>query len=434
MRRKKELKKKQQIIYDKVNDPQLKYLADLLKWAAQERLHLKRYWAGCEFLALGMLKEIASRIGCTLHEFLHSYKREDIRSFLLLGKILDDTEKKKRMECVAYMVSEKNLFFYTGKEALDFIDSLPIEEVDDSKELKGTVAYPGIVSGPVKIIKVDDVKGLQDDFVRFQEGDVLVTTMTQPNILMLMSKASAILTDEGGITCHAAIISRELKTPCIVGLHTATRVLKEGQVVQVDAERGIVNRDLTMANSIISRKKSERITPTQDRKIRIPKPIIEKEQISDTLINLQDLRQKHSVTAGGKAANLGELACNFDVPLGFCITANAYEEFIHYNKLQEKIDVIMDGVDYENLLDLEERSLNILSIFETNPFPDDLKKKIESFYSKLDNPMVAVRSSAIAEDSATATFAGQHDTFLNTEGIAEVFTSIRKCWGINFLC
>ncbi|MFQ3173506.1 MAG: phosphohistidine swiveling domain-containing protein [Flavobacterium sp.] len=425
---KKELKKKQQIIYDNVNDPQLKYLADLLKWAAQERLHLKRYWAGCEFLALGMLKEIASRIGCTLHEFLHSHKREDIRSFLRLGKTLDDTEKKKRMECVAYLVSKKNLFFYTGKEALDFIDSLPIEEVDDSKELKGTVAYPGIVSGPVKIIKVDDVKGLQDDFVRFQEGDVLVTTMTQPNILMLMSKASAILTDEGGITCHAAIISRELKIPCIVGLHTATRVLKEGQVVQVDAERGIVNRDLTMANSIISRKKSEGISLTQDHKIRTLKPIIEKEQISDMLINLQDLRQKHSITVGGKAANLGELACNFNVPFGFCITANAYKEFMHFNKLQENMDVIMDGIDYENISDLEQRSQTILNLFETNPFPEDLKKNIESFYSKLDNPLVAVRSSAIVEDSATATFAGQHDTFLNTMGIAEVFVAIRKCW------
>lgn len=69
-----------------------------------------------------------------------------------------------------------------------------------------------------------------------KEGDNLVTEMTRPEFVSIMHRAGAILTDEGGLTCHAAIVSRELRKPCIVG----TRVLKDGDFVEVDANKGIV--------------------------------------------------------------------------------------------------------------------------------------------------------------------------------------------------
>ncbi len=64
--------------------------------------------------------------------------------------------------------------------------------------------------------------------------------MTSPNFLQVLKAVNGIITDEGGITCHAAIISRELQTPCIIGTKIATKVLKDGDLVEVDAERGIV--------------------------------------------------------------------------------------------------------------------------------------------------------------------------------------------------
>ncbi|MFA6445786.1 MAG: PEP-utilizing enzyme [Candidatus Paceibacterota bacterium] len=64
--------------------------------------------------------------------------------------------------------------------------------------------------------------------------------MTRPDFLSLMNKASAFITDEGGITCHAAIVARELNKPCIIGTKIATKVLKDGDMVEVDAERGVV--------------------------------------------------------------------------------------------------------------------------------------------------------------------------------------------------
>ena len=75
---------------------------------------------------------------------------------------------------------------------------------------------------------------------KMDKGDVLVSPMTSPDFVLAMKKASAVITDAGGITCHAAIVSRELKIPCIVGTKIATKVLKDGDLVEVNANKGIV--------------------------------------------------------------------------------------------------------------------------------------------------------------------------------------------------
>ncbi|HLB51034.1 MAG TPA: PEP-utilizing enzyme, partial [Patescibacteria group bacterium] len=73
-----------------------------------------------------------------------------------------------------------------------------------------------------------------------QRGEILVTAMTTPDYLPAMHQAAAFITDEGGITCHAAIVARELKKPCIIGTKIATQVLKDGMLVEIDADNGIV--------------------------------------------------------------------------------------------------------------------------------------------------------------------------------------------------
>jgi len=74
-----------------------------------------------------------------------------------------------------------------------------------------------------------------------KKGDILVAAMTSPDYILAMKKASAIITDEGGMTCHAAIVSRELGIPCIVNTKIATRVLKDGDLVEVDTKKGVIN-------------------------------------------------------------------------------------------------------------------------------------------------------------------------------------------------
>ncbi|OPY27018.1 MAG: Phosphoenolpyruvate synthase [Methanocella sp. PtaU1.Bin125] len=100
--------------------------------------------------------------------------------------------------------------------------------------LEGLGASPGVASGKVKIIK-----GM-DTLDRVLEGDILVTKMTTPDMVPAMKRSSAIITDEGGLTCHAAIVSRELGTPAVVGTKEATKVLQDEQVVTVDGEMGRV--------------------------------------------------------------------------------------------------------------------------------------------------------------------------------------------------
>lgn len=100
--------------------------------------------------------------------------------------------------------------------------------------LQGYGASPGIASGPVVI--VTDAK----DTSRVKEGDVMVSPMTNPDMVPAMRKVVGIITDEGGMTCHAAIVSRELGTPAVVGTKKATSLLKEGQIVTIDGEKGLI--------------------------------------------------------------------------------------------------------------------------------------------------------------------------------------------------
>jgi pyruvate,water dikinase len=76
---------------------------------------------------------------------------------------------------------------------------------------------------------------------KISEGDILVSVSTSPQLLPAMKKASAFITDMGGITSHAAIVSRELKKPCVVGTKIATQVLRDGDIVEVDANKGVIN-------------------------------------------------------------------------------------------------------------------------------------------------------------------------------------------------
>jgi phosphoenolpyruvate synthase/pyruvate phosphate dikinase len=98
----------------------------------------------------------------------------------------------------------------------------------------GFSAYKGNIKGVVKLVL--DKKDLK----KIQKANVLVSDATTPDFLPAMKKAVAIITDEGGIICHAAIVSRELKIPCIIGTKIATQVLKDGDLVEVDANKGIV--------------------------------------------------------------------------------------------------------------------------------------------------------------------------------------------------
>jgi pyruvate, water dikinase len=107
---------------------------------------------------------------------------------------------------------------------------------DDQPILRGFGASPGVATGTARILRG------AAEMDRLAAGEVLVTSMTTPDMVPAMSQASAIVTDEGGMTCHAAIVSRELGVPCVVGTREATRLIAEGEIVTVDGKTGTVYR------------------------------------------------------------------------------------------------------------------------------------------------------------------------------------------------
>ena len=120
---------------------------------------------------------------------------------------------------------------------LDDVSEDNHESLDESERvilLKGLGASPGLVSGTVKIVR--DL----DELDKILDGDILVTTMTTPDMVPAMKRANGIVTDEGGVTCHAAIISRELGIPCVSGTGEATKTLKENSKVTIDGKKGLV--------------------------------------------------------------------------------------------------------------------------------------------------------------------------------------------------
>jgi phosphohistidine swiveling domain-containing protein len=133
-------------------------------------------------------------------------------------------------------------FIYTDEKLFGVNELSSIEDhyniklqnniIEKTEILKGDIACMGIAQGYVK-----RVMGLRN-IIDFKEGDILVSPMTMPDFLPAMKKAAAIVTDEGGITCHAAILARELNKPCIVGTGIATSVFKNGDLVEVDANNG----------------------------------------------------------------------------------------------------------------------------------------------------------------------------------------------------
>lgn len=185
------------------------------------------------FYALLFFKELARRM---------KIKPEDI-SFLQQSEVSEFLEDKliithrlisdRKAGFVLYLSKDNKLICLTGRDINRALTAFRLSAKDDVvKQIIGMVASRGIVSGKAVI-----VKGVKD-LHKVKNGDILVAVTTHPDYVPAMRKAAAIVTDEGGITSHAAIVSREFGIPCIVGTKSATSILKDGDQIEVDAVAG----------------------------------------------------------------------------------------------------------------------------------------------------------------------------------------------------
>lgn len=153
----------------------------------------------------------------------------------------------------------------------------------------------------------------------------------------------------------------------------------------------------------------------------------------------KELDMSNIPEAGGKGASLGEMTKNgFPVPNGFVVTSEAYFNFIEEKGIKNQIVETIDAIDVENTEQLERVSEKIRELIEKTTMPNDIKEEIVLNYWKLnesekeEGALVAVRSSATAEDLPEASFAGQQETYLNIQGSDEVVNAVQRCWASLF--
>jgi phosphoenolpyruvate synthase/pyruvate phosphate dikinase len=173
---------------------------------------------------------------------LKFYSMEEL-SFLFDNKKLEEDILSKRKTAFILRTSENKVESSFGDVAADIIENFLHEAVpENSEELSGTVANKGKVNGKVFIIDADykNFHKISEAIDKMNQGDILVADTTAPEIMIACKKASAILTNQGGLMSHAAIVSRELGIPCMVGLGNITDVVNNGDLVEVDADNGIV--------------------------------------------------------------------------------------------------------------------------------------------------------------------------------------------------
>lgn len=185
------------------------------------------------FIVDQIFRELGRRVGFSMNQ-MRTLAPWEVATFnTFTSDMLND-----RFRFSVVRLQKSAIDVLVGDEARAFVESQNIEKVDlgNITELKGTCACPGEVMGRVKIVNQPN------DMHKMEKGDIMVTHTTYPALLPAMKKAAAIVTDDGGLTCHAAIVSRELQTPCVVGTRHATKILKDGDIVRVDAAKGIITK------------------------------------------------------------------------------------------------------------------------------------------------------------------------------------------------
>ena len=181
-----------------------------------------------------LMKEIGKRLGLSLRQADYLTPKEVEKGLLknikFNKKILDKRYKKS-----VYIGDEYSFAVADKKQEAAIRKSLE-KKAGKIKELKGICGNPGKAKAKARVILKTK------DFPKFKKGEILVASFTTPDFIVVMKKAAGIVTDFGGITSHAAIVSRELKVPCVVNTEQATKLIKTGDLIEIDADNGIVKK------------------------------------------------------------------------------------------------------------------------------------------------------------------------------------------------
>lgn len=212
---------------------------DALAEFIAQRDWTKGYFTRALLAYNNLLDEIANRLGVIRADLL-DYSYIELATAIERQKPISQKEIADRKKNGFAIVIKHGVFtLVTGKTDIQSIIkkegvSEPFEKLINISEFKGLAASPGKITGRARVL--EDASMISD----LQPGEILVTYMTTIEFIPAFRKAAAVITDEGGMSCHAAIISREFKLPCVVGTKVATRVVQTGDLLEVDASKGTI--------------------------------------------------------------------------------------------------------------------------------------------------------------------------------------------------
>jgi pyruvate,water dikinase len=211
----------------------VKELKKYLPLLEDARLYAESIFRNTENFLEEVLNQIAKQNKYSKNILLAATASE-INDYFKNKKLPNQQAIKNRFNRSALIIKKAKQQLYVGNEVKKIEDVVTF--LDTKAHLRGQSAYKGKVTGVVRIV-LNPKK-----VVVFKKGDILITGMTRPEFLSLMKKSAAFVTDAGGILSHAAIMARELKKPCIIGTKFATKIFKDGDTIEVDADKGIVRK------------------------------------------------------------------------------------------------------------------------------------------------------------------------------------------------
>lgn len=219
-------------IPNKVIEPYLKLLDECA------RLHDERKEIQMHTLhETNKIRAVAVRLHHLKLQDVEWLKNAEFEKLIKTGKMpYKSISQRKIGYCIKY-AKGRFVFEKQGKAALAVLNKELFVSLRKNQEIKGAAASPGIARG--RAIVTDDAKVAAK---MIKQGDVIIASMTTPDFVPAMKKAGAVVTNEGGVTAHAAIVSRELGIPCLTGTLVATRVFKTGDIIEVDADKGVVRK------------------------------------------------------------------------------------------------------------------------------------------------------------------------------------------------
>lgn len=213
-------------------NPEAKRLVELLKNFTSYQDDRKRNILIYLHFLEKILSEVSKRSEINMDILRDTFPEE--LAGILKEKISADFIKNRRKNCcIVWKKSAKKPRILNAKGSRKWEDKFAIK-IDQSQIIKGNCASKGKVTGKVRIL----LNASEND--KLKEGEILVTFMTSPDFMSAVKRSAGLITNLGGITSHAAIISRELGIPCIVGTKNATEILKTGDLVELNADKGEV--------------------------------------------------------------------------------------------------------------------------------------------------------------------------------------------------